>query len=68
MFATALGEILGHTTIVTKQRYGRLSDDMVRREAERLARFTGEFGSRNGSNEATLTTVAALSALVRQRI
>jgi integrase len=33
----ALQEILGHTTIVTTQRYGRLSDDMIRREAERLA-------------------------------
>ena len=32
----ALQEILGHSTIVTTQRYARLSDDMVRREAERL--------------------------------
>jgi integrase len=33
----ALQQILGHASIVTTQRYARLSDDMVRREAERLA-------------------------------
>jgi integrase len=30
----ALQHILGHTTIVMTQRYGRLSDEYVRREAE----------------------------------
>jgi integrase len=29
-------QILGHACIVITQRYARLSDDMVRREAERL--------------------------------
>ena len=33
----ALQQILGHASIVTTQRYARLSDEMVRREAERLA-------------------------------
>jgi integrase len=32
----ALQEILGHSTIVTTQRYARLSDDLIRQEAERL--------------------------------
>lgn len=34
----ALQQILGHASVVTTQRYARLSDDAVRREAERLAR------------------------------
>jgi integrase len=33
----ALQELLGHASIVTTQRYARLSDDLVRREVERLA-------------------------------
>jgi integrase len=32
----ALQQILGHASVVTTQRYARLSDDAVRREAERL--------------------------------
>ena len=32
----ALQELLGHASIVTTQRYARLSEDLVRREAERL--------------------------------
>jgi integrase len=32
----ALQQILGHASIVTTQRYARISDDMVRREAERV--------------------------------
>ena len=32
----ALQQILGHSSIVTTQRYARISDDMVRREAERV--------------------------------
>jgi len=32
----ALQEILGHSSIVTTQRYGRISHDLVKREAERL--------------------------------
>lgn len=35
----ALQQILGHSTIVTTQRYARISDDLVRREAERLESF-----------------------------
>ena len=34
----ALQQILGHASVVTTQRYARLSDDAVRREAERLTR------------------------------
>lgn len=33
----ALQQILGHASVVTTQRYARLSDDAVMREAERLA-------------------------------
>ena len=33
----ALQQILGHASIVTTQRYARLSDEMIRQEAERLA-------------------------------
>ena len=33
----ALQEILGHASVVTTQPYGRMSLDMVRREAERTA-------------------------------
>ena len=34
----ALQQILGHSTVVMTQRYGRLSDEAVRAEAERLSR------------------------------
>lgn len=37
----ALQQILGHSSIVTTQRYARISDDMVRREAERLEAAAG---------------------------
>jgi site-specific recombinase XerD len=33
----ALQQIIGHASIVTTQRYARLSDETVKREAERLA-------------------------------
>ena len=33
----ALQQIMGHASIVTTQRYARLSDEAVRREAERLS-------------------------------
>ena len=33
----ALQQILGHASVVTTQRYARLSDEAVRREAVRLA-------------------------------
>ncbi len=32
----ALQQMLGHSSVVTTQRYARISDDMVRREVERL--------------------------------
>ena len=32
----ALQEVMGHASIVTTQRYARLSDDLVRREAVRI--------------------------------
>jgi integrase len=38
----ALQHVLGHATIVMTQRYGRLSDEYVRREADRDA---GELAS-----------------------
>jgi integrase len=37
----ALQQILGHSSIVTTQRYARISDDMVRREAERVEMTAG---------------------------
>ena len=37
----ALQKILGHASIVTTQRYARLSDESVRREAERLEAAAG---------------------------
>ncbi len=33
----ALQQVLGHASIVTTQRYARMSDEVVMREAERLA-------------------------------
>jgi integrase/recombinase XerD len=33
----ALQQILGHASIVTTQRYARLTDEAVQREAERIA-------------------------------
>lgn len=33
---SALQQMLGHSSIVTTQRYARISDDLVRREVERL--------------------------------
>jgi len=33
----ALQQILGHASIVTTQRYARLTDEMVKRESERIA-------------------------------
>jgi integrase len=33
----ALQQIMGHASVLTTQRYARLSDDMVKREAQRLA-------------------------------
>jgi len=40
----ALQQILGHSTIVTTQRYARLSDVAVQADAERLARAEGDEG------------------------
>ena len=37
----ALQQMLGHSSIVTTQRYARISDDMVRREVERLEMVAG---------------------------
>jgi integrase/recombinase XerD len=34
----ALQQILGHASVVTTQRYGRLSDEAVREQAERVWR------------------------------
>ena len=37
----ALQQMLGHSSIVTTQRYAKISDDMVRREVERLEMVAG---------------------------
>jgi integrase len=37
----ALQQILGHSSIVTTQRYAKISDDMVRREVERVGMVAG---------------------------
>ena len=37
----ALQQMLGHSFIVTTQRYAKISDDMVRREVERLEMVAG---------------------------
>jgi integrase len=37
----ALQQILGHASIVTTQRYASLTDEMVRRKAERIQGATG---------------------------
>jgi site-specific recombinase XerD len=33
----ALQQILGHASVLTTQRYARLTDDMVKREVEKVA-------------------------------
>jgi hypothetical protein len=42
----ALQQVLGHSSIVTTQRYARISDDMVRREGERLEMVVLRIGVR----------------------
>ena len=37
----ALQQMLGHSSIVTTQRYARISDDMLRREVEQLKMVAG---------------------------
>jgi integrase len=36
----ALQAVLGHSTVVTTERYGRISDELVRREAARIDAHT----------------------------
>lgn len=38
---TTLQQILGHASIVTTQRYARLTDEAVMREAQRIGRVSG---------------------------
>lgn len=38
---TGIPQMLGHSSIVTTQRYARISDDMVRREVARLEMVAG---------------------------
>jgi integrase len=38
----ALQAVLGHASIVTTQRYARISDGLVKREAERISARSGE--------------------------
>jgi integrase/recombinase XerD len=46
----SLQRLLGHSTVVVTQRYGKLDDDGVRREAERVYRdATGDGGGNGGS-------------------
>lgn len=46
----ALQQILGHASVETTQRYARMSDPMVKREAERIAaRFGAEAGTTDGT-------------------
>lgn len=37
----ALQQMLGHSSTVTTQRYAKISDDMMRREVERLELVAG---------------------------
>lgn len=52
----ALQAILGHSSVVTTQRYARLSDDHVRAEADRINRNNGAFAVASGPIEAPAAT------------
>jgi integrase len=54
----ALRQILGHSTVRTTERYGRISDDMVLREARRVEAFQN--GDKNGDKTARAPLEAAV--------
>jgi integrase len=54
----ALQRLLGHSTVVVTQRYGKLDDDGVRREAARVYRDAGGDGGGNGGNAAAVARVS----------
>ncbi len=55
MSLPAVQELLGHASVITTQRYSRLSDDAVRREMERVwaqtGSLTGSPGSKRGARK-----------------
>lgn len=54
----ALRQILGHSTVRTTERYGRISDDMVLREARRVEAFQN--GDKNGDKTARASMEEAI--------